>query len=100
MMALHFSVLASGSSGNASLVESDGFGVLLDAGLGPRLLASRLGAVDRGWTNIHAALLTHTHGDHWNEHSFTHLQRLRIPLYCHADHHRSLRLTSPAFSEL
>jgi phosphoribosyl 1,2-cyclic phosphodiesterase len=99
-MALHFSVLASGSSGNASLVESEGFGVLLDAGLGPRLLASRLAAVDRGWANIHAALLTHTHGDHWNERTLTHLHRLRVPLYCHADHQVSLLQTSSAFAEL
>jgi phosphoribosyl 1,2-cyclic phosphodiesterase len=99
-MGLHFSVLASGSSGNSSLVESEGFGILLDAGLGPRLLASRLAAVDRNWTNIHAALLTHTHGDHWNERSFAHFHRLRIPLYCHADHNLSLRQNSPAFAEL
>src|SRR6516165_4234930 len=30
-----FSVLASGSSGNASLIEMGGFGVLIDAGRGP-----------------------------------------------------------------
>jgi phosphoribosyl 1,2-cyclic phosphodiesterase len=99
-MPLHFSVLASGSSGNASLVEADGFGALLDAGLGPRLLGARLTAVDRGWANIQAVLLTHTHGDHWNERTLAHLHRLRIPFYCHADHHLSLRQTSSAFAEL
>jgi phosphoribosyl 1,2-cyclic phosphodiesterase len=99
-MALHFSVLASGSSGNSSFVEADGFGVLLDAGLGPRLLAARLTAVDRGWANIHAVLLTHTHGDHWNERTLAHLRRLRVPFYCHADHHLSLSQTSSAFVEM
>ena len=39
-MSLRFTVLASGSGGNASLVETDGFGVLIDAGLGPRQLAT------------------------------------------------------------
>jgi phosphoribosyl 1,2-cyclic phosphodiesterase len=99
-MPLRFTVLASGSSGNASLVEADGFGVLLDAGLGPRLLAARLAAVDRGWAHIHAVLLTHTHGDHWNDRTLAHLHKLRVPFYCHADHHLTLRQASFAFGDL
>src|SRR5262249_50288709 len=94
------SVLASGSSGNASLIEADGFGVLLDVGLGPRLLAGRLAAVGAGWASVHAVVLTHTHGDHWNDRTLLHLHRLRIPLYCHADHHLSFRQASPAFATL
>ena len=35
-MGLRFTVLASGSGGNASLLEADGLGVLIDAGIGPR----------------------------------------------------------------
>jgi phosphoribosyl 1,2-cyclic phosphodiesterase len=100
MMALRFSVLASGSSGNACLIEADGYGVLLDAGLGPRLLASRLAAVEATWNDVHAVLLTHTHGDHWNERTLAHLCRLRVPLYCHAHHHLSLRQASSAFASL
>ena len=61
-----FTVLASGSSGNSSLLEVDGFGLLLDIGLGPRQLASRLITSGRSWQNVQAVLLTHTHGDHWN----------------------------------
>ena len=41
-MSLRFCVLGSGSSGNASYLEADGFGVLLDIGLGPRRLARGL----------------------------------------------------------
>ena len=44
-MPLRFTVLASGSAGNASLLQIDGFGLLVDAGLGPRTLAGRLAAV-------------------------------------------------------
>jgi phosphoribosyl 1,2-cyclic phosphodiesterase len=99
-MALHFSVLASGSSGNACLIEMDGFGVLLDAGLGPRLLSARLAAIGASWQRIHAVLLTHTHGDHWNERTLLYLHRQQIPFYCHADHHLALRQASPAFAEL
>src|SRR5580692_11674699 len=99
-MTVRFSVLASGSSGNACLLEAHGFGLLLDAGLGPRLLASRLSAIGANWSAIHAVVLTHTHADHWNDRTFNHLIRPRIPLYCHALHHAPLRQASPAFFEL
>jgi phosphoribosyl 1,2-cyclic phosphodiesterase len=97
---MRFSVLASGSSGNASLLECGGFGVLIDIGLGPRQLAARLADVAASWQRIHAVLLTHTHGDHWNERSFTHLLRRGITLYCHAEHRRRLPTASPAFADL
>jgi phosphoribosyl 1,2-cyclic phosphodiesterase len=99
-MTLRFTVLASGSSGNASLMEAAGFGVLLDAGLGPRQLASRLAGVGLAWSSVHAVLLTHTHSDHWKDTTLAQLRRRHIPLYCHPDHHRVLRLYAPAFDEL
>jgi phosphoribosyl 1,2-cyclic phosphodiesterase len=99
-MALHFTVLASGSLGNASLLEADGFGVLIDAGLGPRQLAQRLAAVGRSWRRIHAVVLTHTHGDHWRGRTFAYLARHGIPLYCHAAHVNDLVAESAAFCRL
>src|SRR5437764_4806665 len=89
-MGLRFTVLASGSGGNATLVECDGFGLLIDAGLGPRQLATRLTAAGASWSSVHALLLTHTHSDHWNDNTIGHLMRRRIPLYCHPGHHRVL----------
>src|SRR5262245_15662592 len=80
-MPLQFTVLASGSGGNASLIDADGFGVLLDVGLGPRQLAARLAAAGADWKHVHAVLLTHTHSDHWNETTLNHLLKLKIPLY-------------------
>ena len=94
-MALRFTVLASGSAGNASLIDANGFGVLLDAGLGPRQLAGRLAAVGASWENVQAVLLTHTHSDHWRDTTLVHLKRRSIPLYCHAGHHDALRLAQP-----
>jgi phosphoribosyl 1,2-cyclic phosphodiesterase len=99
-MTVRFSMLASGSSGNACLIQAHGFGLLLDAGLGPRLLASRLSAIGANWSAVHAMILTHTHGDHWNDRSFHHLIKPQIPVYCHALHHPSLRQASLAFQEL
>ena len=99
-MAFRLAVLASGSSGNSTLLESDGFSVLIDAGLGPRLLASRLADVGATWQQINAVVLTHTHSDHWRDRTLEHLRRMRIPLYCHAGHHGVLRSYSPAFPAL
>ncbi len=97
---MRFTVLASGSGGNASLVEVDNFGVLIDGGLGPRQIGDRLGRVGLSWSNIHAALLTHTHSDHWKDRTFARLRKHRIPLYCHAEHQRILLSYSQAFPDL
>lgn len=95
---MRFCVLASGSSGNASLLIERGFGVLIDVGLGPRSLAGRMDEVGACWEDIHAALLTHIHGDHWNERTLIHLHRRGIPLYCHRSHARALKGHSEAFA--
>ncbi len=99
-MGLRFTVLASGSGGNACLVQSAGFGVLIDVGLGPRQLGSRLAQVGLSWPAVQAVLLTHTHGDHWKETSLLHLHRNKIPLWCHAGHHTALRTYSDGFLAL
>jgi phosphoribosyl 1,2-cyclic phosphodiesterase len=97
---MRFSVLASGSSGNASLLEFDNFGLLIDAGLGPRQMASRLAAVGAAWGRVNAVLLTHTHSDHWKDRTLGQLTQLKIPLYCHAEHHGVLDTYGPSFAKL
>ena len=99
-MPVRFTVLASGSSGNASLLQCNGFGVLVDAGLGPRRLAERLDAVGLCWQSVHAVLLTHTHSDHWKETTLAHLLRRRLPLRCHGHHARALQEYSKGFLAL
>jgi phosphoribosyl 1,2-cyclic phosphodiesterase len=99
-MGLRFTVLASGSGGNAALVESSNFGVLIDAGIGPRMLSQRLAAVGQSWAAVNAVLLTHTHSDHWKDRTLAHLRRRHIPLYCHAHHHAVLHRFSSGFGEL
>jgi phosphoribosyl 1,2-cyclic phosphodiesterase len=99
-MAMRFTVLASGSAGNASLLQSDDFGLLLDVGLGPRQLAARLAAVGASWDHVNAVLLSHTHGDHWRDRTLAHLRRRQIPLYCHAHHQPELETYGSEFVEL
>lgn len=61
---MRFSVLASGSSGNATYLEAGGQGLLVDAGVPCRRLKVLLARVGRKVEDISAVLLTHGHGDH------------------------------------
>lgn len=89
-----FTVLASGSAGNASLLQAGGAGVLLDCGLTPQDLTARLAAVGASWQQVTAVVLTHTHTDHWNKYTLEHLRRLNIPLVAHPRHHHALAATA------
>jgi phosphoribosyl 1,2-cyclic phosphodiesterase len=57
-------ILASGSGGNATLVQAGGVRVLLDAGIGPDVLRDRMTAVFGRALEIDAIVTTHAHGDH------------------------------------
>ena len=99
-MPLHFAVLASGSSGNATLLRVGGLGVLIDVGLGPRILAQRLSAVGASWRDINLVLLTHTHGDHWKEKTLDQILRRDLPIYCHLYHQDHLACSSVTFAKM
>lgn len=89
-MGVQFAVLASGSRGNATLVRSGGSGLLIDLGVGPRMLAERLESVGARWDHIASALLTHTHGDHVDNNTLNFMAGRRISLYCHEMHRARL----------
>lgn len=57
-------LLGSGSRGNAIVIEHGSSCVLIDAGLGPRTLCSRLTGVGIAPQSILALVLTHEHLDH------------------------------------
>jgi len=61
---VRLSVLSSGSSGNATYVETDGGGLLVDAGLSPRRIEALLSRTGRSLDDVGAVLLTHGHADH------------------------------------
>lgn len=64
MLALH--VLASGSKGNASIIEdvSTGHGVLIDCGICKRDILNRCEEANFNVNNLDAILITHEHSDH------------------------------------
>ncbi|QEL16871.1 MBL fold metallo-hydrolase [Limnoglobus roseus] len=85
-MPVQFTTLGSGSSGNAAFLSANGFGLLIDCGLGPRVLSDRLAAAGARWPNVSAVILTHLHGDHWKGLTLQQLQRLHVPLIVHPTH--------------
>ncbi|MBA4063405.1 MAG: MBL fold metallo-hydrolase [Isosphaera sp.] len=95
-----FTVLASGSGGNAALLEADGFGLLIDCGLHPRILSARLAEVGASWDAVSAVVLTHVHGDHWKDLTLADLRSRRIPLYAHPAHFDHLATAAAAFDPL
>ena len=99
-MSARFTVLASSSSGNSSLLDVAGRGLLIDCGLGPRKMTRALDEVGRSWDDLHDVLLTHIHGDHWNELVLRRLARSDAVLWCHAEHAAYLHAESSAFLEL
>jgi phosphoribosyl 1,2-cyclic phosphodiesterase len=98
-MSVQFAVLASGSRGNATFVQGRNGGLLLDAGIGPKIIAERLQSVGASWARISAAILTHTHTDHVDTATFAELARREIVLYCHQAHRENLA-GDPGFQKL
>jgi phosphoribosyl 1,2-cyclic phosphodiesterase len=61
---MRFSVLASGSGGNACYVETAQSRVMIDAGLSRRELLRRLELIDINPKTLDALIITHEHTDH------------------------------------
>src|SRR4051812_48986585 len=82
-------ILASGSSGNATLFEAGGTRVLVDAGIGPRGLSTRLGAIGVGAPD--AIVITHEHSDHVG-HALRIAKQHKIPIWASEATARSEKL--------
>lgn len=61
---LKISPLFSGSRGNCTLVQSDKFNILLDAGYHYKQIVTRLAELGVSLADINAIVLTHEHSDH------------------------------------
>lgn len=63
-MAMHFSVLASGSTGNAFFVETEDHAFLVDAGLSGKAMEGLFSGIGRDMSKLTGILVTHEHSDH------------------------------------
>lgn len=76
--------LASGSKGNCIYFGSKNTRVLIDAGIGIRILGERLGEIGVGLDEIDAILITHEHGDHIKGLEVL-ASRYKIPVFANSD---------------
>lgn len=97
-MALRLCVLASGSSGNCTLVASAHTAVLIDAGLSGRETERRLTQLGVPVSRIQAIVLSHEHDDHTQGLRVLH-RRYGIPLYANAGTLEAMG-RDPAFRDL
>ena len=78
---VQFTILGSGSSGNASYLETPGARVLIDCGFSAKRIRTALLELDRTPERLDGILITHEHSDH-----ITGLKvlaaKLGIPVYC------------------
>ncbi|RFU67357.1 MBL fold metallo-hydrolase [Peribacillus saganii] len=63
-MNMHFSVLASGSTGNAFYVETEDQAILIDAGLSGKQMEALFKGINRDISKLSGILVTHEHSDH------------------------------------
>lgn len=63
-MSLQFSVLASGSTGNAFFIEAGNTKLLVDAGLSGKQIEQQFAQIDRNIEDLSGILVTHEHSDH------------------------------------
>ena len=61
---MRFSVLASGSTGNAIYVENEEHAFLVDVGLSGKKMEQLFSKIDRDMKKLSGILVTHEHSDH------------------------------------
>ncbi|EUJ42682.1 MBL fold metallo-hydrolase [Listeria riparia] len=80
---LRFSILASGSSGNAALIETANQTILVDCGLSGKKMENLFSEVGRSMTDVDAILVTHEHVDHIKGLGVL-ARRYEVPIYANA----------------
>jgi phosphoribosyl 1,2-cyclic phosphodiesterase len=92
---VRFTVLASGSKGNSTVVTGGRTRILVDAGLSCRELFRRMKLVDEAPETLDAILITHEHTDHVGGLAVT-ARKLGIPVYFTEGTHRAwMRCLTP-----
>jgi phosphoribosyl 1,2-cyclic phosphodiesterase len=92
---VRFTVLASGSRGNATVISGGRTRILVDCGLSCRELFRRMKLMDEEPETLDAILITHEHSDHVNGVAVT-ARKLGIPVYFTEGTHRAwMRWISP-----
>ena len=93
---MHFSVLASGSTGNAIFIESGEHSFLVDAGLSGKQMESLFENIDRKMSDLTGILVTHEHSDHIKGVGIV-ARKYKLPIYANA---KTWQAMSPLIGEI
>ena len=93
---MKFSVLASGSSGNACYIEKGNTRVIIDAGLSSREIEKRLGYIGVDPKSLDAIIITHEHSDHIKG-AGPFSRRFKLPVYIN---HKTLKIAQKTLGGL
>ena len=88
-MKIYFQSLASGSSGNCYYLGTPDYGILIDAGIGSRIIKKTLKDDEIDFANIQAVLVTHDHADHIKTVGCL-AESYHIPIYSTASVHKGI----------
>ena len=86
---LKFMSFGSGSCGNCYYIGYDGFGILIDAGIGIRKLKKYFSDYDLSLNDIKCVLVTHDHADHVKTVGMV-SKMLNVPVYATAKVHEGI----------
>jgi Metal-dependent hydrolases of the beta-lactamase superfamily I len=84
-----FFSLSSGSCGNCYYLGNSHYGILIDAGIGPRIIKKRLAQYGIELSSIMAILITHDHFDHIKSAGYLG-EKMHIPVYATHEVHRGI----------
>src|SRR4051812_46448911 len=96
-MSLELCILASGSSGNCSVLRTPNGVVLIDAGVGPRTFAKRADGTGLSIHDVRAICLTHLDSDHFSFRWLRTVIARQIRVFC--DARRVTELMSAVYGE-
>jgi phosphoribosyl 1,2-cyclic phosphodiesterase len=98
-MSLEVCILASGSGGNCTVVRTPNGTMLIDAGLGPRSVSSRMNGTGVTLCNVSAVCLTHLDSDHFSPAWADTIISRGIRVFCHESRVAELLKICPDIDE-
>ncbi len=80
---IKYSILASGSTGNATYIETPHRRILVDAGLSGKKIEERMAKINRSLADVDGIFVTHEHSDHIQGVGVL-ARRYNLPIYANA----------------